>query len=220
MANGKQGRPHVIKPGHTVGLEEFGRILGRQPGYVRDAIRDGMPVKTKGDRGTAWEIETGPAILWLLNRAEGSGRERAARRGGAGAGAGEQGSLQLTPDMEDAKARKMHADALRSELAYLQARNAVLEVEAVARVVADACARVRARVLALPTKLAPQVITCASAAEAKAMLTTAVDAALRELTNEFEEMGRRAPAGPGGDLFGGLGAGDGAGLDPASEVDG
>lgn len=153
---------HRVKSGNIVGLGEFARIIGRTENYVRECITDGMPVSTRGDRGTSWQIETGPAIWWLMQReaTRARGDDQKARH--------------------DPKVRREFAQAELAEMNVAVRRGELAPVALLRDALEAAAARVRARLLSMPTKLAP-VVAHMKAPEAKAALEVAVHEALAEL---------------------------------------
>ena len=92
-------------------------------------------------------------------------------------------------DYEDAKTRKMTADAVLAEIEVAKARGEVVEIDTMAAAVSEQYATVRARLLALPSKMAPLVVTAKDPTEARDMLERAVVEALEELTLDRDVAG-------------------------------
>lgn len=153
---------HRVKSGNTVGLGDFARLIGRTENYVRECITDGMPVTERGDRGTSWRIETGPAIWWLMQREAMRAR-------------GDEARL-----LHDPKVRREFAQAELAEMNVAVRRGELAPVELLRTAMEGAVMRARGRLLSIPTKLAPQVAGL-KPAEAKAVLEVAVHEALQEL---------------------------------------
>ena len=84
-------------------------------------------------------------------------------------------------DLVTERARLAHAQAVKAERENKIADGLFLEVAVVHRMVTSAFARVRAKLLGLPSKLAPLVVAAKTAAEAQAMLKDTVYQALNEL---------------------------------------
>jgi phage terminase Nu1 subunit (DNA packaging protein) len=82
---------------------------------------------------------------------------------------------------ERARLARVRADA--QEMANEAARDELLPADEVRIAVAAAFARVRAKVGALPARLAPQVVGLKTPAEIKAVLTVGVHQVLRQLAN-------------------------------------
>ena len=159
---------HRVKSGNVVGLGDFARIIGRTENYVRECITDGMPVAQRGDRGTSWQLETGPCIWWLMQR-------EASRARGADAQA-----------VHDPKVRREFAQAELAEMNVAVRRGELAPVWLLRSGLEAAVMRARAKLLAIPVKVAPQIAGLKTN-EAKDILETAVHDALAELS-------RAAPA--------------------------
>lgn len=124
---------------------------------------------------------------------------------------------QRPADFEDAKTRKMTADAVLAEIEVAKVRGQVVDVDVMAKAVAGDYALVRARLLALPTKLTPLVVPMTDPAEVRDTIERAVAEALEELTVDRDLGG---PGDTGSDLPGGLGERASAGSEAPAEADG
>jgi terminase small subunit / prophage DNA-packing protein len=155
---------HRVKAGQIVGLGDFARLIGRTENYVRDCINNGMPVAQRGDRGTSWQIETGPAIWWMMQwsvmQAQGAERYRS----------------------RDPKTRKELAQAELAEMQVALKRGELAPVGVMRAGMEKAVAQARARLLSIPSKLARQVAGM-KAAEAKEAIEAQIHEALAELAN-------------------------------------
>lgn len=130
---------------------------------------------------------------------------------------------------DEHKIRLARAKADQAEIKTAQLRGELLGAGDVARAVQGAFARVRAKLLSLPSKMAPRISTLGSAVEIEETLTELVHEALAELastkvgTEEAgaeggdRDAGRDAPGGIAGD--GGGGGDVVAGADAAAEAD-
>lgn len=131
-------------------------------------------------------------------------REQAAGRRGSG-----DGGLDLTEE----RARKEKEQADHLEMKNAELRRELLQREDVAAAVVGSFARVRARLIGVPSKAAPMVMGLETPAEAEAVIRNAVYDALRELSETtvadlcgdddgmVEDTG--AAAGPDGEPVGG-----------------
>jgi terminase small subunit / prophage DNA-packing protein len=109
-------------------------------------------------------------------------RAQAAGRLGTG-----DGELDLTEE----RARKAKEEADRLEMQNAQMRGELLARTDVDAAVVGAFARVRARMIGVPSKVAPIVVTMDSPAEAEAAIRKAVYEALKELADTtVAQMGR------------------------------
>jgi terminase small subunit / prophage DNA-packing protein len=132
---------------------------------VTSWVRKGCPYVEKGSKSKAWIFDTAAVAGWR--------EEQAAQNA-----VGDTASL----DIEEARRRKLAAEAAMVELDLAKRRGEVIEIEEVAGVVGDDYANVRAKLLSLPTKLAPQLIGIEDPAECKALIERGVSEALEELT--------------------------------------
>lgn len=87
-------------------------------------------------------------------------------------------------DLEEAKVRKLAAEAERAELELAKARGEVLPIAAVVALVRAAYDVVRARLVALPARLAPEVLGLERVRDAVPVIERAVDEILRSLAED------------------------------------
>lgn len=144
-------------------------------------VKRGCPYISKGGPGKPWIFNTSEVAAWREEQA-------------AQAALGETQSL----DIEEARRRKLAAEAALAELDVAKRRGEVIEIEEVARVIGDDYANVRAKLLSIPTKLAPQLLGVEETAEIKGLIERALTEALEELTadgiysgdlSDFEDQG-------------------------------
>ena len=83
---------------------------------------------------------------------------------------------------EDARTRKMAADAVLAEIEVAKARGDVVSLDVVERVTADEFAAMRAKLLGLPDKMAPLCQTASDIEEVRELLRRCVVEALEELS--------------------------------------
>jgi hypothetical protein len=88
-------------------------------------------------------------------------------------------------DLDEARRRKLAAEAELAELQLERERGALLTVADFRRELGDALDLVRSRVTAMTARLAPQVVGLSSVAEAQA----AIDPLVREILRELSEAG-------------------------------
>ncbi|HTB47000.1 MAG TPA: hypothetical protein VK741_25510 [Acetobacteraceae bacterium] len=93
---------------------------------------------------------------------------------------------EQTP-LNDARRRKVEADASTAEIELALLRGDVARVSTMARSHGAACARVRTRMLALPTKIAPQIKRVKTVAEAEALIRREITEALEDLSGGAKE---------------------------------
>lgn len=87
-------------------------------------------------------------------------------------------------DFEDARTRKMSADAILAELEVAKARREVAAIGIIAGVVADEYGAVRAKMLGIPDKMAPILDTTEGADAKRELLRAAIHEALEELSSD------------------------------------
>ena len=94
-----------------VNRQELSEAMGISLPTVDRWVRDGCPVKQRGAKGVPWEFDLAAVVAWW-----GDNQRKAA----AG---------QAPTDMEDAKRRKVAAEAEMAELELAKARGEVAPVE-------------------------------------------------------------------------------------------
>jgi len=151
--------------GMQYGKAELAQCLGVSLPTVGQWIRKGCPYVEKGGVGKKWLFDSAEVIAW---------RE-------------EQVTLQAlgdtqSLDIEEARRRKLAAEATMAELELAKRRGEVIEIDQVASVIGDDYANVRAKLLALSTKLAPQLVGVESLGECQQLIERGVTEALEELT--------------------------------------
>lgn len=93
---------------------------------------------------------------------------------------------KLTPRGGD-RERKLRAEADLAEIERDKARGLLVEVTEVEKAMVEEFTRARTKLLAVPSKLAPQMVGLKSAPQARAMIEAHIWEALRELSGEIEE---------------------------------
>ncbi len=130
----------------------------------------GFPVRKKG-AGRAGNIyETSDVIKWLE-----------ARRVDSIVG----GPTSI--DFEEAKRRKMAAEAALVELELAKEQGAIVSIDDVSKEVSANYSALRAKLLSLPSKTASLIFTSKDLVEAKRILEDAIIEALNELVGNREE---------------------------------
>jgi phage terminase Nu1 subunit (DNA packaging protein) len=157
------GAAKKLRPGNIVSLGEFAELIGRTDPTVRNYIRRGMPIETQGGRGKGHEIDTAAAIEWMV-------QDRIKEVAGP----------SNLNSFDAARTRKEVANADIAEMDLAERRGELVRLAAIGKVFANAVARSRARLLAIPTKVAP-IVVGQKIAEAKATIEDALHDALNEL---------------------------------------
>lgn len=151
--------------GVEVSKADLARMFGVSLNTIGQWVNKGCPWITKGCPGKQWTFNTAEVVAWR--------EEHVAQQ--------VQGDTSQL-DIEEARRRKMAAEAAMMELDLAKRRGEVLEVEAVAEVIGDDYANVRAKLLSLPTKLAPILVGIEDPAECLMLIERGVTEALEELT--------------------------------------
>lgn len=133
-------------------------ILGVSERSLTTWASEGMPVDEISVRGASNRYDTAAVIRWMIERE--TGNDYSAQR------------TRLTKEQADKTA--LDNRRLRGELVATSAVQAQLEREFGA---------IRSRLLAIPTKLSPQIITCKTLPEAQESLRTLVHECLTDLAN-------------------------------------
>jgi phage terminase Nu1 subunit (DNA packaging protein) len=156
--------------GEVVNRAHLAAVFGVARTTVDAWVAAGCPVvKRPAKRGDAYQFAAPAVHAWPVERAV-----HAAAGGEAGAG----DTAALTA--ERARLARLQGDA--QEMKNAEQRGELLPRDEVTAAVVAAFTRVRARLLALPTRAAPLVASKRSLPEIKALLTELVYEALRELS--------------------------------------
>jgi len=118
----------------------------------------------------------------------------------------ERVSSGVTPsaNIDAARHRKLIAEAELAEIELAKARGALIPISDATRILSSTLTAVRAKLLAIPTKLAARIAIETSEAACRALVAEAVNEALDELVADAADVpggddGGGAPADPGPD---------------------
>lgn len=149
----------------TLNRSEIAQLFGVSLPTISQWLSKGMPFESKGTQGRKWSFNASEVVKWreamIVSQA-----------------IGDTSGL----DLDEARRRKLAAEAAMVELDLAKRKGEVIEIDAVAGVVGDDYANVRAKLLSLPTKLAPQLIGIDDVATCKALIERGVSEALEEFT--------------------------------------
>jgi len=149
----------------NVSKTDLATYLGVHLTSITTWVRNGCPYVVKGSVNKPWVFNTADVIDWRQDRAV----QKAL------------GDTKLL-DIDEGRRRKVAAEAGLAELELAQKQGEVVEIDSICAAVADDYSNVRAKLLSLPTKLAPQVAVYDDTAECLALLSRGIDEALEELT--------------------------------------
>jgi len=136
---------------------------------VRAWVRRGCPYKQKGARGKEWLFNTADVFEWR--------EEQAALNA-----IGDTSSL----DIDEAKRRKMAAEAALCELELSKARGDVVSLAEVGAVWLDIVSSARSRMLSIPAKMAAIIAPESDPMAIRALLEAELEESLDELSR-FEQ---------------------------------
>jgi len=159
----------------SFGLHEAAAILGRNVTTLKAWFHQGCPVLERGSKTRKWRISPADVIAW---------REAKIAQEAVGD--------TSTLDYDEARRREMAAKAAMLELDLAQRRGQLIEIEHIAIVVGEEYSNVRARILALPTRLAPQVMGLTSLPALRELIEDAIHDVLEELTADGRYSGYSA----------------------------
>lgn len=148
--------------GREVNKTEVADLFGVSLSTVDQWLRRGLPSERREKNVV---FNTAQVTQWL----EAQAGERAA------------GGTTQAGSIDEARIRKISADAALAELQLQRERGEVVAIEEVAKEFGDACAAVRAKLLAIPTKLAPRVAIEDSEVTCRDLIEREIIEALNEL---------------------------------------
>jgi len=145
-------------------LAAFARVTGRTKSEVETLLNVGLPSTTTGTgRGSTTKIEIEAALKWLTARALDA-----------------PAALPEGVSLEQAKTALALAQARIAELRFKQMSGDLISIDEFMPVVERAVAAARARLLAVPTKLAP-IVSPADPVRGQRILEGAMQEVLAEL---------------------------------------
>lgn len=123
-----------------VNRQELSQAMGISLPTVDRWIRDGCPVKQRGAKGVAWEFNLPDVVTWWGER------QRQAAAGGA------------PTDIEDAKRRKIAAEASLAELELAKAKGEVAPIRDFERTWSAMMAAIQQNVMNVPQRVVVQLL--------------------------------------------------------------
>jgi phage terminase Nu1 subunit (DNA packaging protein) len=151
--------------GRIATISELSSMFGVAPETVRTWVGKGCPVLRKSDGrkgGAGWKFSTADVIEWRLSQVK---RERSSEY----------------VDFDEARRRKMAAEAEQAELETAQMRGELVPVDAVAKIMSDQIAACRARLFAIPAGMATILVSATDATEVQSLLEGSIREAAEEL---------------------------------------
>lgn len=171
---GRGGRPPKAKPSDKPAPDEF-----------TSAVQE-MADKLSGkkDRINANNLPAGTVVVELEGQPHGGALQRNRKIEEEG-GPIEDGALvdaNGLPNLNRATATEKYYKALKAKLDYEEAAGKLVSIDSVAKIVEQEYSRVRARLLAIPSKLAPEVALIEDVSLCRSQIEAAVLDALAELS--------------------------------------
>lgn len=148
----------------TINKQRLSELQGVSLPTITKWIADGCPVEVAGSNGKGYEFDNAKVTAWRLERA---------RHGGQSGGEAESEA--------SAKRRKMTAEADLAEMKAAEAAAVLVRADAVVEAVQKDLARVKARLMAIPNRIAPMVVGLDEIG-AREMIEQEVYSALQELS--------------------------------------
>lgn len=128
--------------------------------YISQLVTAGMPKEPDGS------YDINKVVPWYVNQLKGAKKTNEAQ----------------------ARARKLEAEAQLKELELRERSENLINVEDAVLEVGEIFSAIRSQMVALPSKVAPQLITCQTAGEAEGMLQKYVYQTLEELSTLPERL--------------------------------
>lgn len=144
---------------------QLASIIGKSESWITDAQKGhDFPIEKRG-RGRAGQLyDTAKVIEWLEKRQ-------------INYLTGNQGLI----DLDEAKRRKMAAEAGLAELELMKEQGYLVEIEKIADDFGEQLSNFRAKMISIPSKCAAQVLTCENVQEIKSILEDSIYEALNEI---------------------------------------
>jgi phage terminase Nu1 subunit (DNA packaging protein) len=146
--------------------QELSQAMGVSLPTVERWIRDGCPFKQRGTKGTAWVFFLPDVVAWWGQRQ----RESAA------------GSAPT--DIEDARRRKLSAEAAMAELELAKARGEVAPIREFEMTQSRMMATIRTNILNVPSRVVLQLLGETDEKTFKAKLRAELTLALEQSAND------------------------------------
>jgi terminase small subunit / prophage DNA-packing protein len=148
-----------------VDLTTAATMLRKTPNTLKRWFKLGCPVVAEGAQNRPWQVCIADVVEWLEQRA-------------AQAATGDTSAL----DIDEARRRKVAAEAALAELDLACRRGELIEAATVEAVWSQMLANFRTRALAVPTRAAPLVAGGGTLREMQEILRAVVYEALTELS--------------------------------------
>ena len=170
--------------GNEVNKSALAETFGVSLPTVNAWVRRGCPVVQKGSKSRQWLFNTAEVAAWREDEA-------------AAAAVGDTAKM----DMDEDRRRNEAAKAAMSELDLAKRRGELIEIESVAEYVGEEYSRIRAKLLALPVKIAPMLETTETLQQRREIIEDGISECLAELSAD-DELGAESEEGAESDEAG------------------
>jgi phage terminase Nu1 subunit (DNA packaging protein) len=147
-----------------VNRTELSLIFGKNVSTIDQWIRQGMPYIEKGSKGTGWIFDTSKAISWREDKLK------------------DEVFSPERIELDEAKRRKIAAEAAILEIELQSKRRAVLSREEVEQSLTHTFITLKQRLRTIPERLAPQILNENDEQGVRELLLNEIDDALLELS--------------------------------------
>jgi len=156
----------------TVSTDELAELMGTHPWQVRDWMKAGCPVHKRGTGGRGKD----GANQFVLKDVVGWLKDRALK-------AALKSSDHEIVSSEEAKRRKLAAEAALQEIELAKAKELVIDVQAVEQDLSNRFAELRSNIRKIPERVAIRLVAENDETEIKKVLLEEIDAVLEVLTS-------------------------------------
>ena len=146
---------------------QLAEALGVSVQAVDGWIRRGVPVMERGAKGVPWQFRLADVVEWLNERNSGD-----------------------SADLAKERALLAREQRLKTNLERRRLEGELVAVDEVESVWSDMVLSMRAKLLGLPTRLAPQLVTMTDRRQIEETIRLVVFEALHELAEDSPEDGR------------------------------
>jgi len=157
-----------------VNRSELAEIFGKSLPTVSAWVARGCPVLERGAKGREWQFDTAAVADWIVGQA-------------VAAASGDTSKM----DIEEARRRKLAAEATLAEMEVDQRGARVILVDDAVRLFGDQCATIRTHLIAMPSNWAPRLHRLKTVAEVFQVLTVAVHETLENLSADRPEYSQK-----------------------------
>ncbi|MGH7336642.1 MAG: hypothetical protein ACREI7_03610, partial [Myxococcota bacterium] len=177
-------------------LAEVARLLRRSRGFLANAISDGMPATpVRGARGTPeWRLDVAAVVGWLEAKAVDAERERLEAKHAQDverlqrALEAAEGDASEPISRSEALRRRAVAEMRLREIDLAEREASVMPCDAINRALVTIMVSTRDRLLALPTRIAPELAADSTVRGCGQLL----DAAINETLHDIADLGEQA----------------------------